>query len=70
LEIDRKLHCEYRPQSSGQVEMINRTIKDKLTVETGTNDWMALLPLVFFRVRNTPAQFRLNPSTGKNSLCT
>jgi hypothetical protein len=26
LEIDQKLHCAYRPQSSGQVERINRTL--------------------------------------------
>ncbi|KAK1327365.1 LOW QUALITY PROTEIN: hypothetical protein QTO34_014997 [Cnephaeus nilssonii] len=33
-----KLHCAYRPQSSGQVERINRTLKEtltKLTMETG-----------------------------------
>ncbi|KAK1339568.1 hypothetical protein QTO34_018121 [Cnephaeus nilssonii] len=33
-----KLHCAYRPQSSGQVERMNRTLKEtltKLTMETG-----------------------------------
>ena len=64
LGIDWKLHCAYRPQSSGQVERMNRTIKEtltKLTTETGINDWIALLPFVLFRVRNTPGQFGLTP---------
>jgi transposase InsO family protein len=33
-----KLHCEYNPQSSGQVERMNRTLKEtlaKLALETG-----------------------------------
>ena len=41
LGIDWKLHCAYRPQSSGQVERMNKTIKEtltKLTLETGTRD--------------------------------
>lgn len=45
LEVDWKLHCIYRPQSSGQVERMNRTLKESLTkliVETGT-DWVVLL---------------------------
>ena len=57
LGIDWKLHCAYRPQSSGQVERMNRTIKETLTKlahETGTKDWTMLLPFVLFRVRNTP----------------
>jgi hypothetical protein len=64
LGIDYKLHCAYSPQSSGQVEKINRTIKEnlnKLTVETGANDWIAFLPFVLFRVRNTPGKFGLTP---------
>ena len=38
LGIDWKLHCAYRPQSSGQVERMNRTLKEtlsNLTLETG-----------------------------------
>jgi hypothetical protein len=31
LEVDWKLHCIYRPQSSGQVERMNRTLKETLT---------------------------------------
>ena len=56
LGIDWKLHSAYRPQSSGQVERINRTLKEtltKLTLETSRNDWTALLPFALFRVRNT-----------------
>ncbi|XP_058381354.1 LOW QUALITY PROTEIN: uncharacterized protein LOC131394103, partial [Diceros bicornis minor] len=57
LGINWKLHCAYRPQSSGQVERMNRTIKEtltKLSIETGDSDWTALLPFALFRVRNTP----------------
>ena len=38
LETKWKLHCEYSPQSSGQVERMNRTLKETLTkfaIETG-----------------------------------
>ena len=51
LGIDWKLHCAYRPQSSGQVERMNRTIKEvltKLTVKTGTRDWGQLLPMALY----------------------
>ena len=57
LGIDWKLHCAYRPQSSGQVERMNRTIKETLTklmLETGTRDWVWLLPLALYRARNIP----------------
>ena len=43
---------------------MNRTLKEtltKLTVETGGNDWTALLPFALFRVRNTPGKFKLTP---------
>lgn len=53
LGIHWKLHCAYRPQSSGQVERMNRTLKEtmtKLSLETGVTDWTALLPLALFRV--------------------
>lgn len=58
LGIHWKLHCAYRPQSSGQVERMNRTLKEtltKLALETGGKDWVRLLPMALFRVRNTPA---------------
>ena len=56
LETKWKLHCEYNPQSSGQVERMNRTLKEtltKLAIETG-GDWVTLLPFALFRARNTP----------------
>ncbi|XP_053521587.1 protein NYNRIN-like [Artibeus jamaicensis] len=56
LLIEWKLHCVYRPQSSGQVERMNRTLKEtiiKLKEETGEN-WVELLPFALFRVRCTP----------------
>ncbi|KAK1333904.1 hypothetical protein QTO34_006293 [Cnephaeus nilssonii] len=58
-----KLHCAYRPQSSGQVERINRTLKEtltKLTMETG-GDWVALLPYALYRVRNSPYTLGFTP---------
>lgn len=64
LGIDWKLHCAYRPQSSGQVERMNRTIKETLTkliMETGTRDWVELLPMALFRARDTPSIFGLTP---------
>ncbi|XP_061872987.1 protein NYNRIN-like [Colius striatus] len=64
LGIDWKLHCAYRPQSSGQVERMNRTIKEiltKLVTETGGGDWTALLSLALFRARNTPGPTGLTP---------
>ncbi|XP_046290103.2 uncharacterized protein K02A2.6-like [Marmota monax] len=64
LGINWKLHCAYRPQSSGQIERMNRTIKEtltKLTLETGTRDWVQLLPLALYRARNTPGPQGLTP---------
>ena len=58
-----KLHCEYSPQSSGQVEKINQTLKKtltKLAIETG-GDWVTLLPFALFRACNTPYQLNLTP---------
>ena len=43
---------------------MNKTIKEtltKLTAETGANNWIALIPFVLFKVRNTPGQFGLTP---------
>ena len=50
LGTNWKLHCVYHPQSSGQVERMNRTLKEtltKLSLETGA-DWVVLLPLALF----------------------
>ncbi|XP_058547606.1 uncharacterized protein LOC131489615 [Neofelis nebulosa] len=58
-----KLHCAYRPQSSGQVERMNRTLKEtltKLTMETGGN-WVTLLPYALYRVGNTPYTLGFTP---------
>lgn len=60
LEVKWKLHCVYRPQSSGQKERMNRTLKEtltKLTMETGAD--LVLLPLALFRTENTPSWFSL-----------
>ena len=62
LGSDWKLHCAYRPQSSGQVERMNRTLKEtltKLSIETGGKDWVILLPFALLRVRNSPGRFGL-----------
>ena len=56
LGADWKLHCAHRPQSSGQVEGMNRTLKETLTksaLDTG-GDWVTLLPFALYRVRNSP----------------
>ncbi|XP_053064806.1 uncharacterized protein LOC128312940 isoform X1 [Acinonyx jubatus] len=58
-----KLPCAYRPQSSGQVERMNRTLKEtltKLTMETG-GDWVPLLPYTLYRVSNTPYTLGFTP---------
>ena len=57
-----KLHCAYRPQSSGQVERMNRTLKEiltKLVAETG-RDWVALLR--FTGCETPPTNWNLPPS--------
>ncbi|XP_037382666.1 uncharacterized protein LOC119258442, partial [Talpa occidentalis] len=63
LGAEWKLHCAYRPQSSGQVERMNRTLKEtltKLTLESG-GDWVTLLPYALFRARNSPYRLGLSP---------
>lgn len=62
LGFNWKLHCAYRPQSSGQVERINRTIKEtltKLALETGVKYWTVLLPYALLCAKNTPSDSRL-----------
>ena len=63
LGANWKLHCAYQPQSSGQVERMNRTLKEtltKLTMETGTN-WVVLLPYALFWAHNSPYKLGLTP---------
>ena len=50
-------------QSSGQVEKINKTLKDtltKLTLEI-ERDWVTLLPFILYKVQNFPYQMGLTP---------
>ena len=63
LNIQWKLHCAYPPQSSGQVQRMNCTLKSTLTkliLETGEN-WIKLLPLALFRVKCTPYRAGFTP---------
>uniref|UniRef100_A0A803SZ86 Gag-Pol polyprotein n=2 Tax=Anolis carolinensis TaxID=28377 RepID=A0A803SZ86_ANOCA len=56
LGIKWKLHCAYRPQSSGKVERMNRTLKaqlGKLCQETGL-PWTVVLPMALLGIRCTP----------------
>ncbi|KAK1343056.1 hypothetical protein QTO34_015828 [Cnephaeus nilssonii] len=56
LGIKWNLYTAYRPQSSGKVEHMNRTLKQtmaKLCQET-TLPWTDILPLVLLRVRCAP----------------
>ena len=65
LQIPWKSHIPYRPQSSGKVERMNRTIKEtltKLTLEIHL-DWTKLLPVVLLRIRALPRKpLGLSPS--------
>lgn len=63
LGTNWKLHCVYHPQSSGQVEKMNRTLKEtltKLTLETSA-DWVVLPLLALFQAQNTPYHLNLTP---------
>jgi hypothetical protein len=56
LGTNWKLHHVYHPQRSGQVDRMNRTLKEtltKLSFETGSN-WVVLIPLTLFQAWNTP----------------
>jgi transposase InsO family protein len=63
LQIKWKLHCAYRPQSSGQVDRMNCTLKELLTkfsLET-SDGWVNLLPAGLLRVRCTPYRHGFTP---------
>uniref|UniRef100_H2ZTL0 Integrase catalytic domain-containing protein n=1 Tax=Latimeria chalumnae TaxID=7897 RepID=H2ZTL0_LATCH len=56
LGIHHHLHIPYRPQASGQVEHMNRTLKSalkKMCVDNGRN-WAENLPAVLMAVRSRP----------------
>lgn len=56
IGIKWNLHGAYRPQSSGQVERANRTLKEiltKLSLETELC-WVELLPFALLSIRCTP----------------
>ena len=58
LGINWQLHVPYHPQSSGQVERMNGTIKSKLgkTVDDTGLAWPDALPLVLYTIRSTPCR--------------
>ncbi|KAL7826217.1 hypothetical protein SRHO_G00339550 [Serrasalmus rhombeus] len=54
LKVNWKLHCPYRPQASGQVERVNRVIKERLTkLHSQGVKWTAALPAVLCSIRAT-----------------
>jgi hypothetical protein len=64
LQIKWKLHTAYRPQNSGQVERMNQTLKELLTMlswEMG-DGWVNLLPAALLRVRCTPYRQGFTPT--------
>ena len=42
IGADWKLHCAYTPQSSGQVERMNQTLKETLTKSTPDGNLVSL----------------------------
>ncbi|KAF6376428.1 hypothetical protein mRhiFer1_009619 [Rhinolophus ferrumequinum] len=63
MGINWRLHAACRPQSSGKVERINRTLKEtlaKLHQETSLG-WVDLLPLAVLWARCTPGKSGFSP---------
>uniref|UniRef100_A0A8C6LKG8 Gypsy retrotransposon integrase-like protein 1 n=1 Tax=Nothobranchius furzeri TaxID=105023 RepID=A0A8C6LKG8_NOTFU len=56
LGVKAKFHISHRPQSSGQVERVNRTVISMLKkyVKANHRDWDVKLPLVLMAIRATP----------------
>lgn len=55
LEINQKLHCAFRPQASGLVERMHRSLKDSLFVTSHQLDvsWLKVLPEVVSALNST-----------------
>lgn len=58
LNIKQRLHVSYRPQSSGNVERVNRTIKENIAKQIAQhqNRWIDVLPTVLTVLRATPSK--------------
>lgn len=58
LNIKQRCHIPYRPQSSGMVERVNRTIKEHIAkhIAQHTNLWTDALPTVLTVLRATPSK--------------
>ena len=58
LNIKQKFHVPYRPQSSGMVERVNRTIKEGIAKQMAQhqNRWTEALPTVLTVLRATPSK--------------
>ncbi|OCT72300.1 hypothetical protein XELAEV_18035274mg [Xenopus laevis] len=56
LQVTWKFHVPYHPQSSGIVERMNRTIKDKLRKATHATwkHWKSFLPAILAEIHMTP----------------
>lgn len=54
LSVQWKLHCPYRPQASGQVERMNRVLKERLAkMHQNGVPWPDALPAVLCSIRAT-----------------
>ena len=64
LWINQKLHCVYRPQSSGQEEQMNRTLKEtlnKLALETEEKIGQLSFPSLCSKYRTPKENLNLHP---------
>jgi hypothetical protein len=68
LGTNWKLCCTYRPQSSGQVESMNQTLKEALTKSTleTAGYSVSLLPYTLYKARNT--LYLIPPQRGSHHL--
>lgn len=58
LNIKQRFHVSYRPQSSGMVERVNRTLKESISkqIMQHNNKWTDALPTVLTILRATPSK--------------